>query len=707
MMDNLRSVPTDEDPSDAFDALSCVRPHLQDLNPEQRRAVEHGQGPLLVFAGAGSGKTRVLTRRIAHLIMEHQVSPGQIFAVTFTNKAAQEMKERVARLFNHRNIDSWVSTFHSSCARILRSHAKLLDYQQNFAIYDTSDSRTALKRAYQKLNIDTKIIDIGMVRSRIDRAKNEYLFPDDLRKETRFPATITEMIADLYEYYQRELKTSNAMDFGDLLCNVLTLFRLEPKILAQFQERFTHLLIDEYQDTNRVQYRLVKMLAERHKNLCVVGDDDQSIYAFRGATVENILNFKKDFPDATVITLHANYRSTQNILQAANSLISKNSRRQKKTMTTENPLGKAIGFFVAYDELEEGNFVVQEIMSLIKGGTKGSDIAIFYRTNAQSRALEEALCNNGLPYQIYGGQRFYERKEIKDMLAYFRLILNHDDNVAFLRVINTPTRGLGAASVSELVFFAEQTRISLFQALERAVANNATFLTTANKTRFSNFFMLIQSLSARAAETNELLQQLTPEPPPMQKIEAIANLLKEIADKTDYLRRLKAEDTLEAESRIENIFELFRVATEFVGLSLNENREIAVSDFLDRASLSSDADSENSAHGNPQTSETTEKSKTEYISLMTLHLAKGLEFEIVFLVGLEDGVLPHIRSLESQQELEEERRLCYVGITRAKKRLYLTRATSRQSFGRSNWYTGRPSRFLRDLPLSVMEERRM
>ena len=673
--------------------------HLRDLNPEQYRAVTHGTGPLLVFAGAGSGKTRVLTRRVANLMIEHRVEPQRILAVTFTNKAANEMKDRLGRIISGRSLPSWVATFHSICARLLRMNAKYLDFSPKFAIYDTSDSLSVMKRVYQRLSLDPKIIDPRRVLSRIDKAKNNYEFADSVREDRYTPRPLAEMMAEAFIAYEKELQSSNAMDFGDLLCHTLTLFKLEPKILAQYQDHFEHILVDEYQDTNKVQYLLVHLLAQARKNICVVGDDDQSIYAFRGATVENILNFKKDFPDAEVVTLETNYRSTKNILEAANTIIEKNSRRQRKSMRTDNGRGAPISVFHALDELEEAELITREIVSALKSGVPASEIAVFYRTNAQSRAVEEKFCENGIPYEIYGGHKFYDRKEIKDILGYFRLLINPNDSEAFLRVVNTPARGIGATSVAALTRYADERRLPLLGALRQALAEDAPFLKGGSKKKFSAFLEVIDECAGEAEKAEERVPRY------LERVEAIdplSHLLNRIADRSGYIKDLKAQDTPEAESRIENIYELFAVASEFMHRAASEHAEISLSDFLERASLSSDLDKRpaEADAADPKAVRSTGK-----VSLMTLHLAKGLEFDLVFLGGMEEGLLPHVRSLQDRSELEEERRLCYVGITRAKKTLFLSRAEMRASYGRQNFgYTG-PSRFLFELPFGILEHR--
>lgn len=699
------------------------------LNPEQQEAVETIDGPLLIFAGAGSGKTRVLTHRIAHLVFAHRVPPHQILAVTFTNKAAREMKERVERLLAGRSLPVWVATFHSTCVRILRQHAHCLDFTPQFVIYDSSDSLSTMKRVFKRLNIDPQVIDPKQTLSAIDRAKNAYKSPEDLRKELLFTSESSRLIAQLYEEYQRELREANAMDFGDLLCNVVTLFQLEPAIRDAYRERFRYLMIDEYQDTNHVQYLFIRQILGNHNNICVVGDDDQSIYGFRGANVSTILNFQSDFPGAKVVTLETNYRSTSNILKAANSVIAVNTNRHPKSMRTENPEGQPIVCFQAYDERDEAEFVVREICSLLHGGVEPKQIAIFYRTNAQSRAIEEELCETGLPYQIFGGHRFYERKEIKDILAYLRLLVNPADNDAFLRIINVPARGLGAAAVGTVINYSAQEGVPLLEALRRLVQDSSK-LTKAVRTKFSGFLAIFDSLVQVLHDAQESLSELAKQKAAqlsantisaleIERVPALATILKEIGEQSGYLKALREQDTLETEARIENIEELCRVAVEFVERCIEQGVTPTISDFLDRANLSSDLDKRaaeqqaNHPTNHPTNQEGDSSSSIakptalpqDFISLMTLHLAKGLEFDFVFLLGLEEGILPHVRAISQPEELEEERRLCYVGITRARKQLYILRATNRQNFGRSNWYSGIPSRFLRDIPREVVDER--
>jgi len=703
--------------------VDVLKPHLKDLNTEQLRAVRHREGPLLIFAGAGSGKTRVLTRRIANLVLEGASRPDEILAVTFTNKAAREMQDRVASALSKNgfpgrsptfgNTNVWVSTFHSTCSRILRQHAELLDYTPRFAIYDSSDTRSLIKKVYKQLGIDPRAIDPKSILNKIDRAKNNYRFADSFRDDSfeggaenfsysNSGSYGSNAFADIYQAYQDELLRSNAMDFGDLLCNLVTLFTLEPKLLKQYQDRFRYVLVDEYQDTNKVQYQLIRMLSQTHENLCVVGDDDQSIYAFRGASVENILSFKKDYPQAETVTLNQNYRSSKNILDAANAVIAKNRKRQVKKMRTDNPSGAPIDSLVAIDEKDEAQAVALGILERRAEGIPLSEIAIFYRTNAQSRALEEALCGTGIPYEIYGGFRFYDRKEIKDVLSYYRLLLNPKDNEAFLRVINTPARGLGTTSVAALINYANTNSLPLLLALEKALEEEVKFMKGATLKKFQAFFDLIQDLLAEADAIERLYRSASTAEHSGENVdlsitlkEALPALLKRISDDSGYMNYLEKQDTPEAESKKENILELCSVALDFSESALRRNEELSLQEFLDRASLASalDKDSERA------------KDESGCVSLMTLHLAKGLEYDVVFFVGLEEGILPHARSFEEHGAIEEERRLCYVGMTRARKLLFLSRALERHRFGGSSWHGGQASRFLNEIPDSLLRER--
>ena len=668
--------------------------HLSNLNDAQLEAVVHKDGPLLVFAGAGSGKTRVLTRRVANLILEHQVHPSQILAVTFTNKAAGEMKSRVSSLLGMGGphiARMWVSTFHSMCVRILRNYADELGFSKQFVIYDSTDSLAVMKRLYKKIGIDPRVLEPKTVLSRIDWAKNNFKDAESIRSDSYYQSDEAELMADLFQAYQEELLACNAMDFGDLLCNALSLLKLDKKIREQLQSQFRYILIDEYQDTNQVQYLLMKTLSEEHQNICAVGDDDQSIYAFRGASIDKILNFSKDYPDAKVVTLNTNYRSTKNILNAANKIIAKNQRRQAKTMVTDNEEGAKLVCYRAFDEKNEAQFILGEICRLKEDGAKLTDMAIFYRTNAQSRAIEEALIEAGFAYEIYGGYKFYERKEIKDIIAYFRLLLNPKDNESLLRVINTPARGIGQTTVAKLTKHASDNNISIYEALSQDATGSAT---GAAGKKLSSFFTLIEALKAEGTKATALLTD--DNATQTEKINSVANLFKEIAEKTTYLQKLRDAKTEEADSRIENIEELLSVAVDYVAKHLETTGEYPnLEGFLDRASLSSDLD------------RSTEEadSNSGILSLMTLHLAKGLEFDHVFLAGLEEGLLPHSRSLESKTDLEEERRLCYVGVTRAKKQLFLSRATNRHTFGYNNWYAGLPSRFIGDIPEELANDK--
>jgi len=670
--------------------------HLENLNDAQLEAVLHKDGPLLVFAGAGSGKTRVLTRRITNLILQHHVHPSQILAVTFTNKAAGEMKERISSQLGLGSLHTarmWVSTFHSMGVRILRNHAEELDFTKQFVIYDSSDSLSLMKRIYKKIGIDPKVLDPKTVLNRIDWAKNNFKDSESLRSDSYYHSEEAALMADLFEAYQTELLACNAMDFGDLLCNTLSILKLNKKVREFYQQQFKYILIDEYQDTNQVQYLLMQTLAEVHQNICAVGDDDQSIYAFRGASVDKILSFSKDYPDAKVVTLNTNYRSTKTILKVANDIISKNQRRQAKTMVTENDQGKKLVCYRAYNEQSEAQFILSEIFKLRESGASLSDIAIFYRTNAQSRAIEESLIEAGLPYEIYGGYKFYERKEVKDILSYFKLLINTKDNESLLRVINTPARGIGQTSVAKLAKIASDSQISLYEAIAEIAEQNNKSLSGAAAKKFTEFHQLIEQLRLKVHQTKRLLT--SDEASQTERVTSVGELLKEISEKTEYVQKLIDAKTDEAESRLENIKELQNVAVDFVARHLELNGDYPnLEDFLDRTSLASDLDRS-----------VDQSSEEGILSLMTLHLAKGLEFDSVFLSGLEEGLLPHSRSLENKSELEEERRLCYVGVTRAKKNLFISRATNRQSFGYNSWYSGLPSRFVEDIPEELSEDR--
>jgi DNA helicase-2/ATP-dependent DNA helicase PcrA len=637
---------------------------LNDLNPVQQKAVLETEGPLLVFAGAGSGKTRVLTYRIAYLIQEKGVEPWNIFAVTFTNKAADEMRERVERLLGRSAKGTWISTFHSACARILRQHIECLGFQRNFVIYDEQDQERHLKTVMKELNLDFRMFPPRAIQSGIEQLKNEGVTPD---RYTPNPYNIFQKrLALVYQRYQEDLHRYNALDFGDLLTFVTILFRRYPEVLRSYQGLCRYVMVDEFQDTNLIQYQLIKQMVEGHRNVCVVGDDDQSIYRWRGAEVGNILNFEKDFPETKVITLEQNYRSTQNILQAANHVVKKNRYRKEKKLWTENPEGELLSFYAAEDETDEARFVAQKIMdhiSTTKSARPYHDISVFYRINAQSRAIEDELVKNRIPYTVVGGMKFYERKEIKDVLAYLKLIDNPSDGLSLKRIINVPSRGIGEKTIEKTEAFSREKGLSLYEGLKKAIGEE--WSTPAVKAKVREFIQLIEELRKDAGGLT--LTQLT-----------LALLAK-----TEYLQRLKEEGTDEAFSKVENIDELINV---MMGLEQGEER-VSLETFLDKVSLVTDVD--------------LYEDKGNRVSLMTLHCAKGLEFPMVFIIGIEEGLLPHYRRGEEIEDMEEERRLFYVGMTRAKEGLFLSRAERRSTFGvgRANL----PSRFLDELPIELIK----
>jgi DNA helicase-2/ATP-dependent DNA helicase PcrA len=658
---------------------------LKDLNPVQEKAVLETEGPLLVFAGAGSGKTRVLTYRIAYLIQEKLVSPWNIFAVTFTNKAADEMRERVERLLGKSAKGTWISTFHSACARILRQYIEHLGFQRNFVIYDEQDQERHLKAVMKELDLDFRMFHPRAVQSKIESLKNEGITPEQYLPD---PYNIFQKrVALVYQRYQEDLRRNNGLDFGDLLTFVAILFRRFPEILRHYQELCRYVMVDEFQDTNLIQYHLIQRLVERHQNICVVGDDDQSIYRWRGAEVGNILNFEKDFPKAKVITLEQNYRSTQNILRAANSMVRKNRSRKEKVLWTENPEGELITLYAAEDETDEARFVVQKIVEQCSprgrvlstfsstgfpggSGRPFRDIAVFYRINAQSRAIEDELVKHQIPYTIVGGLKFYERKEIKDILAYLKLIANPSDGLSIKRIINVPPRGIGEKTIEKIGVFSREKGIPLYEGMKQALKEG--LFPPVSQEKIEEFIHLIEEFREEARALS--LSQLT-----------LALLAK-----TGYLSRLKEEGTEEAFSKIENIDELINVMMAFEqGGEVEETRqrEVSLESFLDKVSLVTDVD--------------LYEDKRNRVSLMTLHCAKGLEFPFVFIVGIEEGLLPHYRRGDEIEDLEEERRLCYVGITRAKERVFLSRAEKRSTFGvgRANF----PSRFLEEFPMELIQ----
>jgi DNA helicase-2/ATP-dependent DNA helicase PcrA len=637
-------------------------PILADLNPPQEEAVVHDTGPLLILAGAGSGKTRVITRRIAYLIGRRNVQPWQILAVTFTNKAADEMRRRVEQLLGARGLSVALGTFHSICVKILRKWHRELGLRSSFVIYDEADQLSLIKDCLKSLQLSERAVNPRGVAARISRAKNELLTPGEYA--TLATDFMEERTAKVYVLYQERLKTSHAVDFDDLLMLTVLVFRDKPHVLAYYQNLWRYILVDEYQDTNHAQYQIVNFLSRSHGNLTVVGDDDQSIYRWRGADLNNILDFERDHPGCKVIRLEQNYRSTQNILDAAGGVVSHNTGRKGKTLWTENAAGEAIVHYQARDEQAEADFIVRTIRTLAaENGHTLDDFAVFYRTNAQSRVLEDALRRDVTPYVIVGGLRFYERKEIKDILCYLRLVANPDDTQSFKRIVNVPSRGIGQATVGKLEGLAIAERISLWEACKLVGERKI--------------------LSPRALKALEGLVALIERTRMKLEVTALPDLILELLESTGYLADLKNEGTIEAESRIENLQELVTAAREF----LERSEDPSLQAFLDSVALIADIDA--LAEG------------TGAVTLMTLHSAKGLEFPVVFMTGMEEGVFPHARSLSDDAELEEERRLCYVGMTRAKERLYVSAALSRRLY--TNNAFNLPSRFLDEIPELLLE----
>ena len=635
---------------------------LTGLNKEQQQAVQHTEGPLLILAGAGSGKTKVLTVRIAHLLAQG-VNPYEILAITFTNKAAKEMKSRVEGLVGDVANRIWLSTFHSFCAKFLRFELdNFLGYNSNFTIYDTSDSQAVIKAALKALNLDDKYYPVGAMIGAISDAKNKLLFASDFRKQAR--DFYQQKVADVYEYYERELRKNNALDFDDLLLVAVKLLQSNAAVLDKYSKRFRYVMIDEYQDTNHAQYLLAKLLASHWKNIAVVGDADQSIYAWRGADIQNILDFEKDYPNCTSIKLEQNYRSTKIILDAANAVIENNEGRPKKNLWTDKTEGAKIQHFTAQSEHEEAAFIGDTIAKKhdIHGVPYG-DMAILYRTNAQSRVLEEALIKRALPYTMVGGTKFYDRKEIKDVLAYLRVLYNPFDDLSLLRIINVPKRSIGATTVAKLQDYARANGTSLFMTLTQLHLVDS--IKGKTKEKLEEFGILIFTLVAEMEDRTVL------------------DILESILDRTGYLAQLEESTDPQDQARAENIGELLSVAKDFQ----DTNPTGTVEDFLEQVALVNDVDSFEQ-----------EESK---VTLMTLHAAKGLEFPIVFLGGLEEGLFPHSRTLMNPEEIEEERRLAYVGITRAEKELYISNATTRTVFGRTSSYL--PSRFIDEIPEELVD----
>jgi DNA helicase-2/ATP-dependent DNA helicase PcrA len=633
------------------------------LNEPQKAAVVHRGGPLLVLAGAGSGKTRVLTHRIGHLVQTGDARPEQILAITFTNKAASEMRDRADRLIGGRARAMWLTTFHSACARILRSEAERLGYTSGYTIYDSSDSQRLVRQCLESLEVDTKRFPPRMIQSIISRSKNN--LENAAAFEQKADGVVDEIVAETYKAYEKRLRNMNAMDFDDLLLRSVELWETYPDLLDKYQNVFQHILVDEYQDTNTAQYRWVELLARKYRNLVVVGDDDQSIYGFRGADVRNILDFEKDFPDAAVVKLEQNYRSTGRILDAAHAVVSQNSGRKGKKLWTEGPQGDQIKIRQLADEHEEARFIAGEIERITSGGVSNTDIAVFYRTNAQSRVLEDTLVRYRLPYQVIGGTRFYERAEVKDALAYLTMLANPNDAVSLQRIINVPRRGIGKTTVQRLLAYANTSGEPVLDLVGRA--EEVPGLAGAALKSLARFSEIMTSLQETAANKKH-----------------VGDILEAVINESGYADALKAEG-FEGEGRLENLAELVGLAREY-DLNAVGDDDAGLEPFLQQVALFSDQDDL--------------KEDAGQITLMTLHNAKGLEFPVVFMIGLEEGVFPHSRAVDSG-DIEEERRLCYVGITRSREKLYMTHAARRMLFGETSW--NEPSRFIDEIPAEHAE----
>lgn len=642
---------------------------LKGMNPEQARAVKTTEGPLLIMAGAGSGKTRVLTHRIAYLVIEKEVYPSKILAITFTNKAAREMRERIDGLLGAGTGERmWVSTFHSMCVRILRRDIDRIGYSKNFSILDTSDQLTVIKNVLKERNLDPKKFDPRSMLNAISSAKNECIDASTFRGQINEFNPYEKAVAEVYEGYEKRLRKNQSLDFDDLIMMTITLFNRVPDVLEFYQNKFQYIHVDEYQDTNNAQYQLVQKLAKKFGNICVVGDSDQSIYRWRGADIQNILSFEKDYPNAKVIMLEQNYRSTKRILQAANDVIKNNASRYAKNLRTENDEGDQITVYQAFDEKSEAQFVVGQIQELMKNeNRKASDFAILYRTNAQSRVMEEYLVKSNMSYAIVGGTKFYDRKEIKDLLAYLRLIANNDDDLSLARIINEPKRSIGATSFEKMATYAITHDLSIFDAVKEV-----------------DFIGLTPRTANEAAKFRELIVGFTR----MQEFLTVTELVEQVLDKTGYRDMLKNEKTIEAESRLENIEEFLSVTKAFE----ERSEDKTLISFLTDLALISDIDALDQDEEQPE----------EKIVLMTMHAAKGLEFPVVFIIGMEENVFPHSRSIQDAEEMEEERRLAYVGITRAEEKLYLTCAQTRTLYGRSSYNP--PSRFMKEIPQEIVEQ---
>ncbi len=633
---------------------------LSMLNPEQRLAAETMEGPVLILAGAGSGKTRALTYRVANL-MDHGVPAWSILALTFTNKAAREMKERITQLVGEKAESAWISTFHSTCARILRRDIEKLGYTRSFTIYDDDDQSTVIKEILKRMNIDEKFLPPREIKAKISDAKNKLMGPDEWFAKTERDFR-SQNLHDVFVAYEQRLKAANALDFDDLLLKTLELLADHPPVLESYRDRFRYVMVDEYQDTNYAQYMLVKLLTDKSRNLCVVGDDDQSIYGWRGADIRNILDFEKDYPDATVIKLEQNYRSTANILDAANQVIAHNEGRKEKALWTEAGEGETIKLYCAGDEREEAAWVADRIKKMNRQGESYGRMAVLYRANAQSRVLEEMLMRAGIPYKVFGGLRFYDRKEVRDVIAYLRVIANPTDDVSLRRIINVPKRAIGDATIAELARHAQEQEMPLFSALTDMPAS----LSSRPRKCVGDFFVMMTTLMA------------------MKDSMPLSAFVQQMVDQTGLMEQYQKEDSDEARSRIENIQEFMGAVEEFDRQTENATLE----DYLENVALVTELDQA--------------EEEKQYVTLMTLHSAKGLEFPNVFMTGMEEGIFPSGRSLMEESRMEEERRLCYVGITRAKERLFLSRASQRMLYNQVNHNP--PSRFLSEIPSRLMED---
>lgn len=638
---------------------------IKGLNKPQQEAVRQTEGPLLIMAGAGSGKTRVLTHRIAFLMEEKGVSPRNILAITFTNKAAREMKDRVSKLVGPEAIDMWVSTFHSMCVRILRRDIDRIGFNRNFTILDSSDQLSVIKQVLKELNIDTKQFEPRAMQGQISSAKNELITAEEFsNKAGNF---YDRQVARVYEGYEKVLRKNQSLDFDDLIMQTIHLFKRIPEVLEYYQRRFQYIHVDEYQDTNHAQYTLVKQLANRFQNICVVGDSDQSIYRWRGADISNILSFEKDYPIAKTVFLEQNYRSTKSILEAANKVIANNPGRKPKNLWTDNPDGQKINYYQGATEQDEALFVTDKIRALIcEEGYSPNDIAILYRTNAQSRAVEDTLMKSGVSYQMVGGMRFYDRKEIKDMIAYLRLITNPDDDLSFERVVNEPKRGIGKTSIDRLRAYAAENGMSFYQAVEVV---DFTGVTKKAAQALAEFGTLIKTLNQQ------------------QEFLTATDMVQQVLERSGYEEMLKNERSIESQSRLENLEEFMTVTKDFEAAS--EDKTLIA--FLTDLALIADIDRVDEE----------DPDNEEKVTLMTLHAAKGLEFPVVFLIGMEENVFPHSRAMFDNEEMEEERRLAYVGITRAEKQLFLTNAKMRTLYGRTNMNP--VSRFINEIPEELID----